>query len=224
VCQGCCRDNDLYHQTVYRTVPAQQQDDGSIYFNYLRFANSSSRTSPCTNSSTYEPVTRGRGAQPTTSALSRLGRCFRKPRLPTTDADHRNTQHSGHQKGAPRDWKKIKRLLLLAGVLLGILVALGGIVVGFLLLSPSEPEGGCEEHVAREGKGALPLLLGALRDLRWRLTYAAPQYFMRAPHSHPKASRPRSGHKIPPYFMPVLLYIILTGRCLAASTSARMRS
>ena len=166
VCPGC-RDSDLYqpHQAarpqadIYpaQTLPNRSgvHDDGSIYFNYLRFANSSSRTSPCTNSSTYEPVTR---THPT--AHKRCSRfspfsscCKRKAKLrpkktpdyaiePTEDTEdvlQPKAKAKSHSK--PRDWRRIKRLLLLAGILLGILVALGGMVVGFLVLSPKHGEG-----------------------------------------------------------------------------------
>ena len=39
------------------------------------------------------------------------------------------------------EWCRVKRLLFLVGILLGILVALGGIVVGFIVLAPHRNKG-----------------------------------------------------------------------------------
>lgn len=171
-----CRDSDIYNSQIQQQQQPQQtpgsvrhvyasrtlpdrtasHDDGSIYFNYLRFANTSSRTSPCTNSSTYEPVVRNGRPAKRGSHFKWFGSCCvrkSKPRKPTATAvqyapgmdSHDDSDHvlqpkpSGKSK--PRDWRRIKRLLLLAGVLLGILVALGGMVVGFLVLSPKNNGG-----------------------------------------------------------------------------------
>ena len=163
ICPGC-RDSELYQQPhphtrqepySTRTLPNRSgsRDDGSIYFNYLRFANSSTRTSPCTNSATYEPVTRAAHNNPLrpsrfnpfTNCCKRSKSKLRPNKKPTeyaaqTSEDTEEVlQPKPPDKGQsskPRDWRRIKRLLLLAGILLGILVALGGMVVGFLVLSP----------------------------------------------------------------------------------------
>jgi hypothetical protein len=131
-------------------------DEGSIYFNYIQFAKKKGN-----NAKTYESV-----HQPTSSPSRPLLGCFRSPtpsplktntsctttyNFPPSndDCDHFSTEQV-RQLPRPTSrptrstfWrKKLRRLFILAAIGSGLVLALGGLVLGIVIIGPLNYDSG----------------------------------------------------------------------------------
>ena len=143
------------------TTTTADPDEGSVYFNYLQFANKGApRTCTGTTNSTYEPITTA-SRDPTAAHAQNYAvfNCCKSKSLPVKKVSNGGCGVGGNPReeitysvtGAGilnnnrakkrKDWTRIKRLMFLVGILMGIIVALGGIVVGFVVLAPFNKKG-----------------------------------------------------------------------------------
>ncbi|ELT98897.1 hypothetical protein CAPTEDRAFT_223072 [Capitella teleta] len=169
VCAGCPHCSVYYDRkntssTDLNWTPGN--DEGSIYFNYIQFAKKGNQQ----KTKTYEPVYRS--AQQSASPSHPLLGCFRHPSSSTSplrsktsttykfspplnneDCDNFAAEHHHNDRQLhaikPRRtrtttvWNsRFRRLLILAAIGSGLVLALGGLILGFVVLGPLEYNSG----------------------------------------------------------------------------------
>ena len=145
-------------QCVQQENSRNERDDGSVYFNYLQF--NKTRTNPPhaygSHPSLYthhKHVNCGEATKEyfkccrkntnlrsnsTSKLYSHFSKSFKRKSADPAETGTDNATYGASQSKLKkrREWTRIKRLMFLVGILIGIVIALGGLVIGFLVLAP----------------------------------------------------------------------------------------
>jgi hypothetical protein len=138
-----------------------ERDDGSTYFDYLQFNKRAVSHAYGSHPSLYthhkhvncaeaskeyfkccKKNTNTLRSNSTSKLYSQFSKSFKRKHgtetRTETELDTAFSIANQNKLKKHREWTRIKRLMFLVGILIGIVVALGGLVIGFLVITPKE--------------------------------------------------------------------------------------
>ena len=141
---------------------SNEREDGSAYFDYLQFNKRSVSNAYGSHPSLYmhhkhvncaeaskeyfkcckKNTNTLRSTNSTSKLYSQFSKSFKRKHdagsRTESDLDSAFSVAAQNKLKKHKEWTRIKRLMFLVGILIGIVVALGGLVIGFLVLTPKQ--------------------------------------------------------------------------------------